>query len=199
MIKLGLTKIIPLLALLFITAHTSTVKDYAADVGAGKKSQNFDIGVKMKYIGAGFQTVETPGGLSQALEEHQRKNLILIDTPGYSPGEMELALDLAAFITTQPGVDTHLVLSCTTNSTDLISMAERYSMFRPAKLAFTRLDETEAYGTILNEAARTRLPISFLSKGQRIPEDLEPATKGGILDLVLGAGRVGAAKAATGR
>jgi hypothetical protein len=44
----------------FITAHTSTVKDYAADMAIGKKSQNFDIGVKMKYIGAGFQTPGYP-------------------------------------------------------------------------------------------------------------------------------------------
>jgi hypothetical protein len=44
----------------FIKAHTSTVKDYAADFGAGRKSQNFDIGIKMKYIGAGFQTPGYP-------------------------------------------------------------------------------------------------------------------------------------------
>lgn len=37
-------------------AHTSTVKDYAAEAGAGKRSQHFDIGVLVKYIGAGFQT-----------------------------------------------------------------------------------------------------------------------------------------------
>jgi hypothetical protein len=44
----------------FIKAHTSTVKDYAADFSAGRKSQNFDIGIKMKYIGAGFQTPGYP-------------------------------------------------------------------------------------------------------------------------------------------
>ena len=44
----------------FITAHTSTVKDYAGDFGIGKKSKNFDIGAKLKYIGAGFQTPGYP-------------------------------------------------------------------------------------------------------------------------------------------
>ena len=44
----------------FITAHTSTVKDYAGDFGVGKKSKNFDIGAKLKYIGAGFQTPGYP-------------------------------------------------------------------------------------------------------------------------------------------
>ncbi|MGH2552981.1 MAG: hypothetical protein ACRDEB_04650, partial [Chitinophagaceae bacterium] len=44
----------------FIKAHTSTVKDYAGDFALGKKSKNFDIGAKLKYIGAGFQTPGYP-------------------------------------------------------------------------------------------------------------------------------------------
>ncbi len=44
----------------FIKGHTSTIKDYAADFSTGKKSQNFDMGVRMKYIGAGFQTPGYP-------------------------------------------------------------------------------------------------------------------------------------------
>lgn len=44
----------------FLDAHTSTIKDYAAEAGAGKKSKNFDIGLKVKYLGAGFQTVGYP-------------------------------------------------------------------------------------------------------------------------------------------
>jgi hypothetical protein len=40
----------------FIEAHTSTVRDWAAESGIGRKSKNFDIGAKIKYIGAGFQT-----------------------------------------------------------------------------------------------------------------------------------------------
>jgi hypothetical protein len=44
----------------FIDAHTSTVRDYAAEAGVGRKSKNFDIGAKLKYIGAGFQTPGYP-------------------------------------------------------------------------------------------------------------------------------------------
>ena len=40
----------------FIEARTSTIKDYAGEAGLGKKSKNFDVGVLVKYIGAGFQT-----------------------------------------------------------------------------------------------------------------------------------------------
>jgi hypothetical protein len=44
----------------FIKGHTSTVKDYAADASLGKKGKNLDVGVKLKYIGAGFQTPGYP-------------------------------------------------------------------------------------------------------------------------------------------
>ncbi len=44
----------------FIDAHTSTVKDYAAQGSLGKRSKNFDIGITTKYLGAGFQTTGYP-------------------------------------------------------------------------------------------------------------------------------------------
>ncbi|MBP6430683.1 MAG: hypothetical protein KA319_02870 [Ferruginibacter sp.] len=44
----------------FLTGNTSTTKDFAAEGAIGRKSKNFDIGVKVKYLGAGFQTVGYP-------------------------------------------------------------------------------------------------------------------------------------------
>ena len=44
----------------FLKAHTSTVRDYAGEAAVGRKSKNFDIGVKLKHIGAGFQTPGYP-------------------------------------------------------------------------------------------------------------------------------------------
>ncbi len=44
----------------FIEGHASTIKDYAAEFNSGKKTKNYDIGIKLKYIGAGFQTPGYP-------------------------------------------------------------------------------------------------------------------------------------------
>jgi flagellar biosynthesis protein FlhF len=70
-------------------------------------------------------------------------------------------------------------------SADLSRVVDRFEVFRPRKLLFTKLDETETFGPILNEAVRTGKPISFLASGQQIPDDLEPATTDRILDLAL--------------
>ncbi len=63
-------------------------------------------------------------------------------------------------------------------SADVTRMVDAFEIFRPRRLLFTRLDETESLGPIFNEAARTGKPLSFFANGQRIPEDLEAATPG---------------------
>lgn len=138
-------------------------------------------------LGIGCQVLETAGALVEALDEYRQKDLILIDTPGLCRSELEAYEDLAQLLANHhPGIDTHLVLSASMRPADLRRVSEQYSIFRPRKLLFTRLDETETFGPILSRSIRMGTPISFFSRGQRIPEDLEPATKDLMLDLILG-------------
>jgi flagellar biosynthesis protein FlhF len=140
-------------------------------------------------LGVGFQALETPVALAQAIEEHRGKDLILIDTPGYSPADLDTAADLARFLASRRDIESHLVLSASMRSADLSRVVDRFEIFRPEKLLFTKLDETEAFGPILNEAARTAKPVSYLCAGQQIPEDLEPAAKERIANLLLERGQ----------
>ncbi len=72
-------------------------------------------------------------------------------------------------------------------SADVSRAAAAYAAFGPRNLLFTRLDETTTFGSILNEAARSGKALSFFTAGQRIPEDLELATRRRVAELVLGA------------
>ena len=135
-------------------------------------------------LGIGFDVVETPVALAQALEEHRGKDWVFIDTPGLAANEMEDGEDLARLIASHPEIDTHLVLSASMKPADLARVIDRYEIFQPKKLLFTRLDETDRYGALVSEAARRSLPISFLGTGQQIPDDLEPASKELIADRV---------------
>ncbi len=136
-------------------------------------------------LGVGFQVLETTTALARALDEHNQKDLIFIDTPGLTAKELEGFEDLADFLATYPGVDTHLVLPASMRTSDLKRIAGQYEIFKPAKLLFTRLDETETFGPLLSQSVRSGKPISFITRGQRIPEDLEAASKDLILDMVL--------------
>jgi flagellar biosynthesis protein FlhF len=137
-------------------------------------------------FGTGFHAVESPHALRQALDEHKLKSLVLIDTPGYAPSEMGDAEDFARAFTANPEIDVHLVLPATMKSGDLSRAVDRFEMFGAAKLAFTRLDETATYGTLLNEAARTGKPVSFLSTGPNVPDDLQMPSQSDLVDLILG-------------
>jgi len=147
-------------------------------------------------LGVPFQALETARALEGALRECRRKDLVLIDTPGYGAAEAEEAQELAEWLGGREDVDRHLVLTASMRSADLWRVAERFERLRPHKLLFTRLDETESYGPLWDLAIRLGKPISFLCAGQRIPEDLEPATASKLVEL-LWRGQPARAAAAT--
>ena len=128
-----------------------------------------------------------PGCLESLCRGQQggHPELIFIDTPGYAPVEWPRAHRLAECLAAQPAIDTHLVVSLNTRGQDLERMVDQYQIFKPAKLLVTKLDETDACGPIVNQAVRTKLPLSFFGTGQRVPEDLVPATDPCLLNLML--------------
>ena len=134
-------------------------------------------------LGADCQILESSAALAPALAEHSRADLILIDTPGVSRNDMDQ--DLPAALAAASEIDTHLVLPASMRTSDMKRAAEQYAPFKPGKLLFTRLDETETFGQIVSQSVRMGLPVSFVSKGQRIPEDLEAASADLLLGLLL--------------
>ena len=147
-------------------------------------------------LGVGFQLLDTITALGQAIEESRGKDLIFIDTPGFGPGDLESAAPLAAFLAARNDIDTHLVVASSMKSADISRVVDTFEIFRPQRLLFTKLDETGSFGPILNETVRTGKPLSFLTTGQRIPEDLEEATAKRLADLVLAGQRALALSAA---
>ena len=133
-------------------------------------------------LGASFQVAENAAALAQAIESAPSPALLLIDTPGYNAATLhESGSDLAAFLNRRHDIDTHLLLTASMRIEDLHKTARLYDVFRPAKLLFTRLDETTSLAAVFCIAARRNNPVSFFSAGPSIPEDLEPASKDKIV------------------
>ena len=130
-----------------------------------------------RIIGAEFQPLHTAAALGQALQDCRGKKLVLIDTPGYAPGDMEDAGYLAGFVREHSEIEVQLVLPAFLRCAPAYRFVERFAQFRPSKLLFTHLDEVETPGTVLEQAIKTQLPLSFLANGQAIPEDIQDASK----------------------
>jgi flagellar biosynthesis protein FlhF len=123
----------------------------------------------------GFRVIDEAYGLASALDSLRDRDLILIDTPGFARDEAEAVERLAQAFAGRIEIDVQLVLPATMKLRDLERMLQLYRVLQPQRLMFTRLDETDQIGTAIEFAVRAQLPVSFLSGGPRVPEDLEPA------------------------
>jgi flagellar biosynthesis protein FlhF len=136
-------------------------------------------------IGIAFQSVDTMAGLAQALEEASGKDLVLIDTPGFGPGDSDEAAELALFLSRHRLIEVQLVMPATMRAAALSRVVERFSVFQPARLLFTNVDDDGAGGGIVEQAMRSRLPLSYFGCGQQVPEDLTEASKDRLIRKVF--------------
>lgn len=137
-------------------------------------------------LGVPFVLAETTTMLAQAIDTAPPETLLLVDTPGFTRTSIEESgEDLPAFLRSRQDIDTHLVLTACMRHADLQRTVEVFKAFRPAKLLFTHLDETDSTASVFCEAARTRLPLSFFSTGQLIPEEVAPAAKDFVTDFLV--------------
>jgi flagellar biosynthesis GTPase FlhF len=116
-----------------------------------------------------------PRDLAAHVERRGEDDLILIDTPGFGPREMEQARPLADYLGRRLEIQKHLVLPATLKADDLRVAVERFEVFATDRLLFTRLDETERFGPAFSEAAAGGKPVSFLATGQQLPGDIVAA------------------------
>jgi flagellar biosynthesis protein FlhF len=98
-------------------------------------------------------------------------NLILIDTPGSSPSDLARLSKLET-VTSAADAKVQLVISATTRSEDITKIVSRFQRFSPTSVIFTKIDETDSKGPLAGDLLRNELPISYLTNGQRVPEDL---------------------------
>jgi flagellar biosynthesis protein FlhF len=130
-----------------------------------------------RIAGLGFDAVHNLSTIDQLISEHSNKKLILIDTPGFGPADIDDLNDLAIWVRQAGWVDVQLVLPATLRHPVFKRMIDRFSVLKPSKLLLTRADEAESTGVLLDLSIRSGLPLSYVSNGQTIPEDIEQPSK----------------------
>ncbi|MEG6520922.1 flagellar biosynthesis protein FlhF [Desulfotomaculum sp. 1211_IL3151] len=122
------------------------------------------------------EVVMTPAELSRAIEKHQDKEHIFIDTVGRSSYNTGQVLELKGFLEVLPPEhDIFLVLNASTKDRDLFKTIQDFRMANFNKYIFTKTDETATLGSLLNVVSRTGLPIAYYTDGQSIPDDIKRA------------------------
>jgi flagellar biosynthesis protein FlhF len=149
-------------------------------IGAVEQLQTYG-----RILGLPCRVASQPEELKPLVEGLGDDELALIDTAGSSPHNRAMLQELQDFLTVSPVIGSHLVLSATTKESDLRSTIERFGCLSLESYVCTKLDETEALIPLFNQLVPQRRPLSYLTSGQRVPEDLEPATKTRIAQLIL--------------
>mgnify|MGYP000135975808 FL=1 len=120
-----------------------------------------------------FRIIYSVEELSQAIKDC---DYILVDTAGHSHQNAEQKKVMKELIHSVDGIlekEVFLVLSATTKYRDLLSIADTYSDMTDYKLIFTKLDETITLGNLLNLKLYTGAPLSYVTCGQNVPDDIE--------------------------
>lgn len=128
--------------------------------------------------------------LDAALPNYSDYDYILVDTAGRSHKNKDQVDDLKALFNafSEFSLLTYLVLSATTKYKDLQKITQLYEDITECSLIFTKLDETDAFGNILNVKLDTGMSLSYISYGQNVPDDIEVMNPQIIAKQLLGGG-----------
>jgi flagellar biosynthesis protein FlhF len=122
--------------------------------------------------------------LREAIFRSGDAHLVLVDTAGRSdPAALTAQAQLLHKI---EGLSCHLVLSAASGAREMRAAAKRFHTYRAQRVVFSKLDESDGPGGILSAAVEVKLPVSCITDGQRVPEDIHPATGQGLVDRILG-------------
>ena len=127
-------------------------------------------------LGVPFHVIYEAKELVEQYERYKDYDYILVDTAGHSHKNEEQKKDMMAFLQALPEevpTERHLVLSATTKYRDLLEIADAYKEMTDYRLIFTKLDETRECGNLLNLRLYTGEPISYVTNGQNVPDDIE--------------------------
>lgn len=126
-------------------------------------------------IGLPIKVVMSPEEMSAAIESLQSMDVIIVDTAGRSQNDGKRLDELKAFIKAARPDETHLVLSSTVGNRVLERTNEKFSPLSPDRVILTKLDEAVCTGHLAGLTGRLGLPLSFITVGQEVPDDIEPA------------------------
>jgi flagellar biosynthesis protein FlhF len=113
-----------------------------------------------------------PAEMTAALKKFRDRDIVFIDTVGRSQRSPKELAELARFMDAAEPDDIHLVLSASTSMKSALDIIDKFRVVRPNRLLFSKLDEAVTLGSLLSVASRDRIPVSYVTTGQTVPDDI---------------------------
>lgn len=183
---------------------TTTIAKLAAIHSLGSKGErskdvriitidNYRIGAKQQIstyaeiLQVPFKSVESFQDLQNQIALDQDADLVLIDTIGKSPKDyMNLAKMREILDGCNGKAEIHLAVSATTKVSDLKEIMQQFEPFNYEAIVLTKLDETMRIGNLISVLNERGKQLSYVTDGQRVPEDIQRASRIRILKTLEG-------------
>lgn len=136
--------------------------------------------------------IYSPSEIVESIEELSDYQMIFVDTAGRSHKNTEQRDEIIEMISNVRNSDIDadivifLVMSVTTKYRDMVNICDAYKSLNSYRLLFTKLDETDSVGNILNIKLYTGAPISYITCGQNVPDDIESVDVQKLAKSLLG-------------
>jgi flagellar biosynthesis protein FlhF len=144
------------------------------------------IGAFADAMGVRLTSVSDAARLADAVGEVAANEHVYVDTPGCGPRDRELIRGLGRGLSGVGAAEVHLVVPAGMHGASIDQCADRFSDLGIHRLVFTKVDEAAALAELVRAPSRLSIPVSYLTTGQRVPEDIEQATEARLEALSAG-------------
>lgn len=133
-------------------------------------------------------TVDSVEGFMKGLDDLREYDVILVDTAGMSPYDTQKFIKTVEYVQSDMPrkIEVNLVLSATVKYEDMNDIYNNFAFLNLSSVIISKFDETKHFGTLLNFMLLYKIPMSYFSIGQEVPDDLLLASKEYLLERFIG-------------
>jgi flagellar biosynthesis protein FlhF len=135
-------------------------------------------------LGVPFEVAARPQELEQIVDRSAH-DVILVDTAGRSPFHDLHMAEIQSLVRAARTQELLVVLPATMRTEAMVHAARRFAGDRSAKLCFTKLDESDRPGAMISATITLGWPLSYISDGQDVPEDIAIADARRLAEWVV--------------
>ncbi len=132
-----------------------------------------------------MEVARTNKDLVRLFGQHKEKDFIFVDTTGRNPFSSSHKTELERLFDSVPGLMAQVMLSATSKREDIMGAISFYRQFPLAGWTLTKVDETRSLASSVFPIIEADLPLSYVTNGQRVPEDIRFANPMEIADRAL--------------
>jgi flagellar biosynthesis protein FlhF len=140
-----------------------------------------------RILGVPLEVAHTPEDLTAAIARMADKDIVLIDTVGRCQKNKLQISELQVFLNVAKPSEVHLVISASSSLDVQKDVVRNFGVLAPNRLLFTKLDEAVGLNCLAEVAMSTRLPLSYVTNGQNVPDDIQTVNPDRLAEMVVGA------------